>query len=184
MKKKVLEMCRLICIRISIMKTIILLLLILCAVESFKLKNVAKKVYKAVKEVAKETWVGLKNGPTHTNGNWAGEKIVRAEYATRPLQGAILEHVPFDHHGIVLHTSDGNKWLLHNTPDSGVVVTDAKHMSNKWNIVTDIHVNGDKTIAQTLRSAGSSSFHSERCGYWKGGWCYGTAKSVEKYLQK
>lgn len=71
------------------MKAIFLLLLILSLsynVESFKLKNVLKKIPKVMKHIAKETWTGLKHGPIHNNENWTTEKIIHAEYATRPLQ--------------------------------------------------------------------------------------------------
>lgn len=167
------------------MKTIIiLLLLLLCNVESFKLKNVLRRIPQVIKEFAKETWRGFKKGPTPSTSEWGREKIISAEHVGRPMEGNILKNFPIDHHGILLHTSNGNDWLLHNTPDSGVVITDAGHMSSKWDARYSIDVTGDKTVSEALRSAGSSSFGENRCGYEKGGTCIGTAKKVEKYLRK
>lgn len=163
------------------MKTIIFLFIILfaCDVESFKLKNVLKKI-------VRETWRGMKNGPSQSRQtpNWSNERIIRAEHAQRPLEGNLRNIIPVDHHGIVLHTSFGNSYLLHNTPNSGVVITDAIHMSNNWNINHDIPINNQKTVGEALHSAGSSSFGQEKCGYIKGGTCIGTANSVEDYLKK
>lgn len=165
------------------MKIILLILLLLCSyVKSFKLKNVFKNF-------AKETWRGFKAGiqdstRTNINTNWVNEKIISATHVTRPLQGNIKNFIPADHHGIVLHTSNGNKWLLHNTPKSGVVITDAKHMSSKWAIHANISVKGHKTVSKALKSAGSASFRKVKCGYWKGKTCIGTAKSVEEFLQE
>lgn len=171
------------------MKAILLLLLVLlfCDVESFKLKNVFKKAGRGLKTFAKETWRGLKNGPHQSIQrnvpSWSGENVIRAEYATRPLEGNIMKHMPANHHGVVLHTKDGHKWLLHNTLDSGVVITDAKHMSSKWS-THNIPVNGHKTVGEALRSVGSSSIGQEKTGYVKGKTCIGTAHKVEEYLKQ
>lgn len=177
------------------MKTIIFLIIILSFynVESVKFKKIFRKIPSALKKVAKETWRGFKNGPIHVQPqhnnnfsppNWSGEYVIRAQRVERPLQGDIMKHLPINHHGTVLYTSDGNSYLLHNTPDSGVVITDTKYMKKHWKLVHDIPVIGEKTVGDTLGSVGTSSFGQERCGYIKGGTCIGTANNVEKYLQK
>jgi hypothetical protein len=181
------------------MKIIVLFVLILLFsnAESFKLKKLIKKGGEFIKDFAKETLRGLKGGPrevkpqhvspipsTRPTPSWAGEKIISAHHVSRPLDGDKLKYLPVDHHGIVFETDVGNKRLLHNTPKFGVVVTDAKYMSSKWNIVSEIEVKGDKTVAGAIRSAGSNSNDSEKCGYWKGGTCIYTRISVEGYLKK
>jgi len=176
------------------MKTILLLIsvLLLCNVESFKLKNVFRKIPGIFKNIVKETWRGLKNGPVQIQPDnhhhfsppsWSRESILHAEYATRPLEGVFMKHMPANHHGIVLHTSEGNTYLLHNTFESGVVVTDASHMSDRWHIEYDIPIAGKKTIGEALNSAGSNSLGGVRCGYAKGKTCIGTAGNVEDFLR-
>lgn len=163
---------------------ILVILLLVCNVESIKFKKIISKTKTVLKEFAKEAFRTLKNGPTNTPQDWRNEKITSAQHVTRPMEGDILKHLPVDHHGIVLNTDADHTWLLHNTPDSGVVVTDARHMSNNWKIKTDIKINGDKTVSEALRSAGSSSFGKEHCRYIKGGTCIGTANSVEEFLKE
>ena len=47
---------------------------------------------------------------------------------------------PFDHHGVVVNTAEGNSFLIHNTPKNGVVATDASNMSSKWKKGNEISV--------------------------------------------
>jgi hypothetical protein len=54
----------------------------------------------------------------------------------------------FNHHGIVVRTAEGNVYLIHSTPSDGVVVTEAKHMSDKWIKKHDITVGADLTVQQ------------------------------------
>lgn len=153
-----------------------------------------------LKTILDETWSIFKNGLSmpsrsyHTSiftpsdampqSAWSNEKIIRASYVTRDKQGKFMQYSPIDHHGILIHTSNGNSYLLHNTPKTGPVVTDAKHMSKSWHKLHDINVFGDKTIGGALESAGSNILGGERCGYVEGGTCIGTAQRVEKYLKK
>ena len=159
----------------------IFLILSLCTfnAESFKLKSFMKDFWRATKN-------GLKNGPSPSSPapqqqpSWATERIESAEYVTRNKQGSIMQHSPIDHHGIKLITLEGNEYLLHNTPNTGPVVTDANHMSSKWSNIKSIPVSGEKTVGDALGSAGLDMSDS----YIGGGTCIGTACRVEKYLKK
>ena len=42
------------------------------------------------------------------------------------------------HQGTLVETSDGKKFLIHNTPKDGKVITDAKHMSKEWKPISDV----------------------------------------------
>ena len=69
----------------------------------------------------------------HSN-NYRNEKIISAKYVIRDKIGI---SGPFRHHGIYVITNKNNKYLLHSTPKSGLVVTDAS-MSSNWEILRNI----------------------------------------------
>ncbi len=47
---------------------------------------------------------------------------------------------PFDHHGTIVHTDKGNSYLIHSTPEKGVVTTSAKNMSANWTKSASVNV--------------------------------------------
>jgi len=79
---------------------------------------------------------------------WRGDKIVRAEIYERPKLGG---GGPCTHSGVVVHTEKGQSFLIHNTPESGVVATPAENMSRNWQKTQDIEVKGHKTVGDALR---------------------------------
>ena len=87
-----------------------------------------------------------------------------------------------NHHGIKLTTKEGNQWLLHNTPGTGVVVTDAKHMSNLWRVTENINIGSGKTVGNTQWYSTSHIPSGRR--YWSSGTCIGTANRGRRYLRR
>lgn len=63
-------------------------------------------------------------------------RVVEARRVERPLTGWSFKAGPFKHEGVVVKTETGKEWLVHKGPDFGTksqtVVTDARHMSDKW----------------------------------------------------
>ena len=82
--------------------------------------------------------------------------IVAASVHSRPEQPNLsdekLDEIA-DHWGIVVTLNDGRKFLVHSTPETGVVATDAKNMSDRWRKSADLAVNGAKTIGGMLRAS-------------------------------
>uniref|UniRef100_A0A8C6T7D1 Uncharacterized protein n=1 Tax=Neogobius melanostomus TaxID=47308 RepID=A0A8C6T7D1_9GOBI len=71
-------------------------------------------------------------------------RVMKAERFTR-LKNGMAAWVPnlyiTTHSGVRVTLDDGQKFLIHKGPDFGVasetVITDAAHMSNKWQVRTD-----------------------------------------------
>ncbi len=86
----------------------------------------------------------------NTNGGGGGsyrkERVVAASYHTRPLTGT-LGNTGITHDGVVVKTSAGNSYLIHQ-PSHGqcTTVTSASNMSKNWSKSHDIPVNGNKTV--------------------------------------
>ena len=82
--------------------------------------------------------------------------IVAASVHSRPkqlnLSNEKLDEIA-DHWEIVVTLNDGRKFLVHSTPETGVVATDAKNMSDRWRKSADLAVNGAKTIGGMLRGS-------------------------------
>lgn len=108
---------------------------------------------------------------------YRNEIINSAQYVTRPV-----DNRPYDHHGVQVQTNLGNDYLIHNMPKTGVVVTDASHMSSNWNVKNEINVNGIKTIGETLDKG--SGIGNGLLNYVTSPTCIGTANRVESYLEK
>lgn len=109
-------------------------------------------------------------------------KITAASVWTRPkLSGPDVA----GHWGVVVDIEGCGKYLIHNTPDTGVVVTDAAHMSSNWKKVADVPVKGTKTVRDALRASGgaaSTYVSSALARYVMGDTCVGTAAKVAEYL--
>ena len=94
------------------------------------------------------------------------------------------------HSGVVVRTEKGERFLIHNTPESGVVATPAQNMSSKWKKGGDIEINGYKTVEDALQggyqpgSAAAGKILPAKWGEYIGsGTCKWTASRVAKALQ-
>jgi hypothetical protein len=85
------------------------------------------------------------------------------------------------HHGIVVYTNKGNKYLIHSTPGEGTVVTDAE-MSENWVKKSDISVRGEKLVGLVFQYA-SGSTNDKFVNYITSGTCILTAEQAEFYLK-
>lgn len=113
--------------------------------------------------------------------NFRNEEVISAQHVTRPLiGGGPLKYVA-KHHGTRMQTKEGGNWLLHNMPETGPVVTDAKHMSDKWT-VKDVNVAPGKTVGDALKSGKSRI--PLGTGYMASDTCIGTACRSRGYLKK
>ncbi|EGG24590.1 hypothetical protein DFA_02833 [Cavenderia fasciculata] len=106
------------------------------------------------------------------------EQVVSASYVTRPKEGFM--HIA-DHHGVVVKTNQGNNYLIHSVPSSGVVVTDAKYMTGNWRVDHPINVRGAKTVHGAHPSASGRSLNP-MVNYVTSGSCIMSAKNAENYL--
>lgn len=135
-----------------------------------------KSAIRSTARVVKKIFRNPNIGNTNTN-KWNNEKINSAQYVTRPMQNGMENHF-VQHHGVLLKTDEGSSYLLHNTPVTGTVITDAKFMSNKWNVDHDIPVVGDKRVGEAMGFT-----HNGICGYVIGGTCIGAARQAEEYIK-
>jgi hypothetical protein len=109
-------------------------------------------------------------------------KITSASIYQRPKQSGIDL---VGHWGVVVKIEGYSAQLIHNTPDSGTIVTSVSNMSNKWSKLTDIPVKGTKTIQGCLKSSGgalSTYISNSLVNYLLGGFCTGTASKIFEYL--
>jgi hypothetical protein len=114
--------------------------------------------------------------------NFRNEKVISAQHVTRPLTiRGPLKYVA-NHHGTRMQTKEGGDWLLHNMPETGPVVTDAKHMSDKWTVKKDINVVPGKTVGDALKSGKSRISYGT--GYMASDTCIGTACRSRRFLNK
>jgi len=102
------------------------------------------------------------------------EIIVSAQYVTRPTNLFVT------HHGIKVVTAEGNTYLIHSVPNTGLVVTDAP-MSIRWDIKETLKVKGTKTIDGALGST-SAITNVPVINYLTGGTCIKAAKDIKFYL--
>jgi len=122
--------------------------------------------------------MGNVNNPS--TAGFRGEKITSASYYTRPKEAA----GPFNHHGVVVNTAQGNSYLIHSTPKSGTVVTPASNMNkNTWTKSHDIPVNGNKTVGEVFNQSSGRTLN-QFVNYGTSGTCIWTAGNAEKALQK
>jgi hypothetical protein len=115
------------------------------------------------------------------------EPIVSADYVTRPLDlsnpniASALSGIGIEHHGVKVHTKSGNDYLLHSTPSSGMVATQAP-MSSDWKVDHSIPVTGTKTVGDTMHHG--TAIKNGLTNFVTGGACVGAAHQVENFLKK
>src|SRR5437899_2425211 len=109
-----------------------------------------------------------------------GETVTSASYYTRPKLD--VPHAPFNHHGVVMNTKEGNSYLVHSTL-KGTVVTPASNMSKNWVKTHDIPVNGTKTVGTVFNQASGRTLNPT-VNYVTSGTCIKTAKNAEATLRK
>lgn len=115
--------------------------------------------------------------------------IVAASVHSRPKQLNLsneklneIASMIADHWGIVVTLDDGRRFLVHSTPETGVVATDAKNMSNKWEKLGDLTVNKTKTIGGMLRASNGAWNIAPLLNYILSGTCVGVKNSLILYL--
>ncbi|XP_013412058.1 uncharacterized protein LOC106174870 [Lingula anatina] len=90
------------------------------------------------------------------------EKVVSAERMKRPMPswgGGSGSLVGIHHEGVKVTTDKGNQYLVHKGKNYGVsnqtVVTDARHMSDKWQSKGSVDVGGRKTVNDFVQVGGT-----------------------------
>ena len=121
-------------------------------------------------------FITLTHANSKKNDSFRDEKIIKAQrvYRDKQIKG------PFKHYGIKVVTDKGNEYLLHSTPKTGIVATQAK-MSDKWKVKNDIPVN-PSTIAQTMKAV--HAVGNKFLNYLTGGTCIGSANKMESFLNR
>lgn len=114
------------------------------------------------------------------NISWKEEKILTAEYVKRPLENMKEMIGPLAHHGVRVYTAEGNQYLIHSGPEHGIVVTDAKNMSEQWSVSHKIPIHQSLTVQEALRSG--SGVSTGFLNWLSGGTCIGSARAVENAL--
>ena len=89
--------------------------------------------------------------------NLYNQQVTQVEHVTRPMAG-----VPFNHHGSVVTTASGDRYLVHKGDGYGksggqTVVTDARHMSDQWKTTETRSVEGH-TVSDFVK-AGGPNYH-------------------------
>src|SRR5271154_5712906 len=113
--------------------------------------------------------------------NFRNERIINAQYVIRPINYGPLKNTPVPHHGIKVMTEQGNSYLIHNTPRTGVVATNAP-MSSQWETTHNIPINNHKTVGETMKAA--NGIGTGPLSYVTSGTCIGASVKAEEYLQK
>lgn len=103
------------------------------------------------------------------------EIITSAQQMSRPKLNGYGTH-----YGVKVSTDQGNSYLLHSTPRSGIVATDSP-MSSNWRTDSIIDVNGYKTIGSALKSSG---YGNKFKNYASGGTCKGACKNIRNHLNE
>jgi len=87
------------------------------------------------------------------------QQVIKVEHVTRPMgSSGGSAKVPFvHHHGTVVTTSSGSRYLVHKGDGYGrtsqTVVTDARHMSDKWHTTKTRSVLGH-TVSDFVKAGG------------------------------
>ena len=94
------------------------------------------------------------------------QQVTQVEHVTRPIGG-----VPFNHHGSVVTTASGDRYLVHKGDGYGksggqTVVTDACHMSDQWKTTGTQSVEGH-TLSDFVK-AGGPNYHLLTDNCWHG----------------
>ncbi len=88
------------------------------------------------------------------------------------------------HWGVVVNVEGHGKYLIHNTPESGTVATQA-NMSSQWTSIASIPVGSGKTIRGCMLASGGAHTNyvsSALARYIMGDTCIGTAAAIAEYL--
>ncbi len=122
-------------------------------------------------------------GNTHGggSGSWRGEHVTSYQHASRPKLDTT--NTPFDHHGTVVHTKEGNSYLIHSGLKDGVVTTPASNMSKNWSKEPSVHVSGKSTVQDAMNAAGGRTL-DKTINYVTSGTCIGSSARVESHLDK
>ncbi|KAF6737616.1 hypothetical protein FQA47_012510 [Oryzias melastigma] len=85
-------------------------------------------------------------------------RVMSAERMRRPLEPLKVELGPISHTGVRVTLEDGSQWLVHKGNGFGrssqTVVTNARHMSNKWRVIQTKNFNGSKRLSDFVRAGG------------------------------
>ena len=87
------------------------------------------------------------------------QRVTKVEHVTRPMgSSGGSAKVPFvHHHGTVVTTSSGDRYLVHKGKNYGrsseTVVTNARHMSDKWRTTETRSVQG-RTVSDFVKAGG------------------------------
>jgi hypothetical protein len=110
------------------------------------------------------------------------EKITTARPMERPIDNPFLKRFGVTHQGVEVTTSGGNKYLIHNTPNSGITATDTK-MSSKWKPLEEpTNVKHDHTIGDVIK--GCHGYGNGLSSYITGKTCVGTKRCVMDKLEE
>ncbi|XP_055019937.1 uncharacterized protein LOC129411842 [Boleophthalmus pectinirostris] len=87
--------------------------------------------------------------------------VKTAEWVIRPKQGIwdwVPDMYPTTHSGVRVTLEDGRQFLIHKGRDFGIlsetVVTDAKHMSDKWEVKLRRGFMGSVTVGDLVKAGG------------------------------
>ncbi|XP_019619841.1 PREDICTED: uncharacterized protein LOC109466550 [Branchiostoma belcheri] len=99
--------------------------------------------------------------------------VVHAEQLKRPLGNSTTMVGPFYHTGARVTLEDGSKYLVHKGDGYGVssqtVVTDAKHMGDRWVPVGRGHDVKGSTVSDFVKAGGKNySYGSDNCQHGAG----------------
>ena len=97
-----------------------------------------------------------------TQGGLTGiynQPVTKVEHVTRPMGSFGGYNIPVDHHGTVVTTGTGDRYLVHKGRGYGgsggeTVVTDARHMSDKWSTTETRSVEGH-TVSDFVKAGGT-----------------------------
>ena len=111
------------------------------------------------------------------SASYRDEVILSATVVKRTINNNYLQNIY--HYGVLIQT-DNNEYLIHNTPLTGVIITETQ-LSNKWRIVENIDINGYKTIGGALEYAKGFTDNTI-INYLTSGTCIGTKNKLIGYL--
>ncbi|KAK7944512.1 hypothetical protein WMY93_000240 [Mugilogobius chulae] len=129
--------------------------------EQFRKKRKKKKL----------RWPRVNMSPKELNSLY-NSKVQSAEWMTRPKQGTptwMPNMYPTTHSGVRVTLDDGRKFMVHKGPGFGksseTVVTDARHMSDKWQVKQTQAVGGAHTVGDYVKTGGEnySIFKGQHC---------------------
>jgi hypothetical protein len=118
------------------------------------------------------------------------EIVVKSERVRRPNTSAPkgIGSDLYYHYGLRLTTNTGNKILIHNVPNDGVVAGTSKIMSRNWTVVDTYEVDSKRGVTvQNVINAMSSSENMYEAGktksWLKAGLCTGAVERGERVIK-